>query len=296
MMVFFTPYTFIFGVLYMFFLLSLCSLSNFYAFWLGIEMITLLLIGISYTVFTNRVSQLMVYFLVQSLSSFLILISYLISSPVLLTVSYLLKLGIFPFLTWYLNSVRRFPNFIFWLTGTLHKLPPLLLLMQFNLVLETTLFWGSVLLTTFIAGTLMLIRSDFRYLLVASSVGNNSWFLLSEQVNYMVFIGFILTYSLFLFLLISSFGELTKPSSSLRFKTDSGNVKWWFYLLCVSGLPPFPIFFVKMLVIYSLFTLGSLNYLFIIFLLFNCFIVAGYLNYVMGRVVRRYTSPLHFYL
>lgn len=296
MFVFFTPYTYIFGLLYMFFLFSLFSLSNFYAFWLVMEMMTLLLMGISYTVFTNRVSQLMVYFLIQSLSSFLILVSYLVGSPLMLTVAFILKLGMFPFLSWYLNSVRRFPNFIFWLTGTLHKLPPLLMLLQFNLVLDTALFWGSVLLTTFIAGIIMLITSDFRYLLVSSSVGNNSWFLLSEQVNYSVFLLFIGVYSLFLFFLISSFGELTKPGLSLNYQSDSGSVKWWFFLLCVSGLPPFPLFFAKMLVIYNLFLLGSLNYLFIAFLLFNCFMVAGYLNYMMGRIVRRYTSPLHFYL
>lgn len=296
MFVFFTPYTFIFGLLYIFFLFSLFSLSNFYAFWLVMEMMTLLLMGISYTVFTNRVSQLMVYFLIQSLSSFLMLVSYLFSSSLLLTVAFILKLGMFPFLSWYLNSVSRFPNFIFWLTGTLHKLPPLLILLQFNLILDTSLFWGSILLTTFIAGIIMLITSDFRYLLVSSSVGNNSWFLLSEQVNYSVFLIFIGVYSLFLFFLISSFGELTKPAPSLTYKSSSADTKWWFFLLCVSGLPPFPLFFAKMLVIYSLFSLGALNYLFIAFLLFNCFMVAGYLNYVMGSIVRRYTSPVHFYL
>jgi len=295
MFVFFTPYTYIFRVLYFLFLLSLSSLSNFYYFWLAIELIALLLMGISYTIFTNRVSQLMVYFLVQSLARFLILISYVFSMTILLSVSLLLKLGMFPFIGWYLNSVARFPNYVFWLTGTLHKLPPLLLLAQFRLQIEPHLFWRSILITTLISGSIMLSTSDFRYLLVNSSVGNNSWFLLSEQANLRVFLLFFSTYTLFLFLLLNSFGELTKPVSSQYRASPRANSSWWFYLLCISGLPPLPIFFLKMLVILSLFSLSPLNYLFIIFLLFNCFIVAGYLGYILTSVVYRYSSPIRFF-
>lgn len=296
MFVFFTPYTYIFRVLYLFLILTLLSLSSFYYFWLLIELIALLLIGISYTIFTNSVSQLIVYFLVQSLSSFLILLSYLFSSTVLLSVSFLLKLGIFPFLTWYLSSVSRFPNFIFWLTGTLHKLPPLLLLLQFGLQIDVYLLWGSVLMTTLLSGFTMLTTRDFRYLLVSSSIGNNSWFLLSEQVNFTVFFFFFSIYTLFLFFLLNSFGSLTKPVESLSSSYASSHSKWWFYLMCLSGLPPFPIFFAKMLVIMNLFIIRPLSYLFMLFLVFNCFIVAGYLNYLLTSVVYRYSIPTSFFI
>lgn len=277
-------------------LLSLLSLSRFYYFWLLIELMALLLIGISYTIFTNGVSQLIVYFLLQSLSRFTILLSYFVVSPFLLSVSLLLKLGMFPFLTWYLNTVSRFPNFIFWLTGTLHKLPPLLLLLQFKLQIEVHLLWGSVMITTFISGLIMLSTRDFRYLLVSSSVGNNSWFLLSEQVNYFIFFTFFVTYAFFLYLLVSSSGSLTKPVVFLNRVSPSPKGKCWFYLICLSGLPPFPLFFIKMLVILNLFLMSSLTYLFLLFLFLNCFIVAGYLNFLLTSIVYRYTSPTCFFI
>ena len=104
------------------------------------ELITLLLMGLSYTIFTNGVSQLMVYFLTQSVSSFLLLLGFLFSSTIIVSFALLLKLGMFPFVTWYLNSLSRFPNFVFWLTGTLHKFPPLFMLLHFNLFLDMSLF------------------------------------------------------------------------------------------------------------------------------------------------------------
>jgi hypothetical protein len=296
MFVLFTPYTYIFRVLYLFFILALPSLSSFYYFWLSIEFMALLLIGISYTIFTNSVSQLIVYFLIQSLSSFLILLSYLTSNTIILTLSLFLKLGMFPFLTWYLNSVSRFPNFIFWLTGTLHKLPPLLLLLQFNLQLDVYLLWGSLLATTLVSSLIMLSTGDLRYLLVSSSIGNNSWLLLSEEVNFMVFFSFFFIYSFFLFYLLYRLGNLTKPVLSLDISHSNLSTKWWFYLMCLSGLPPFPIFFVKMLVILNLFLLTPLTYLFLLFLILNCFMIAGYLNFLLTSVVYRYSSPTSFFV
>ena len=138
------------------------------------ELITLLLMGVAYTLLSNGVSQLIVYFLIQSLSSFAILVSYIVGSVVLLTLAFFLKLGMFPFLRWYLGTVSHFPNFLFWLVGTFHKLPPLVLLLSFNLILSPSLFWVSVLFTTLIRASLILSTIDLRLLLVSSSVGNNS--------------------------------------------------------------------------------------------------------------------------
>lgn len=288
----FTPYTYLFTSVYFFLFISLFTQSSFYSFWLCIELITLLLMGVSYTLFTNSVSQLITYFLLQSISSFLLLVSYLLTRPILLTLSALLKLGIFPFMSWYINVVNRFPNFVFWLTRSFHKAPFLLILLQFNLLFSVELFWSSVLLTTLVRGVLILITLDFRLILVASSVGNNSWFLFSQQINVWVFLSFIFIYSVFLGILVSLLGQSVKPRFFVSRLFEAFSVRWWTFVLCISGLPPFPLFFLKILVIYMLFITNSLSFLFLIFLLFSSFMVAGYLSYIIKFIVFRFSTLL----
>lgn len=73
----------------------------------------LLFIGLRYTLFVRSYSQLIVYFLIQTLSSFMLLVFYIYSIPSLLTIAFLIKLSIFPFFMWYINLIYKFPNFIF---------------------------------------------------------------------------------------------------------------------------------------------------------------------------------------
>ena len=135
----------------------------------------------------------------------------------------------------------------------------------------------------------MLSSNDLRFLLVASSIGNNSWFLVSQQASVWVFLFFMLTYSLFLGFLLSTFNQMSKLSyvSALYFRP-------WLFFLSLSGLPPFPIFFMKISVILSLFTTGFMPYFAFIFLFFAVFIVAGYVNYMIKNLTYRYSSSSLF--
>lgn len=59
----------------------------------------LLFMGLSYTIFAHRYTQLMLYFLMQTLASFGILVFYTLGSDYLLYSALFLKLGIFPFIS-----------------------------------------------------------------------------------------------------------------------------------------------------------------------------------------------------
>jgi len=93
----------------------------------------LLFMGIAYTLFYNSFSNLLVYFLVQAFSSFSLLIFYLFTSPFLFTVSLILKLSMFPFHSWFIRTVYSFPNFMFFMASTLHKLPIFLIFILYPL-------------------------------------------------------------------------------------------------------------------------------------------------------------------
>nr|AOP18523.1 NADH dehydrogenase subunit 2 [Brachionus rotundiformis] len=291
MFVLFTPYSFLFLSLYLMMSFSLFSINNFYYYWLVMELIMLLFMGLSYTLFVSSYSQLMVYFLIQALSSFLILLSYVYSFSLLLTVAVLMKLSMFPFYSWFINVVYSFPNFMVWLSSTLHKLPLMVMLSTFNLELNSTLVWVSITLTVLVSGILMLMLIDFRMMLIVSSVGNNSWFLLSQMNSFFIFLLFFLVYSLSLFGLFLSFKGVSKPSSSLSMAPSSYLLSFW--VLSVSGMPPFPVFYVKMLVIYMYLINYSFNHYFFVFILFSSFMLMGYLQSIMKNYIYMYSSVSH---
>lgn len=288
MFLLFSPYSFLFLSIYMLFLLSLFSIGNFYYFWIAIEILMLIFIGLRYTLFVRSYSQLISYFLIQAIASFFLLIFYIYHTPILFSFSILLKLSIFPFFTWYINLIYRFPNFMFWLARTFHKVPLILIVNTFSLHLDMTVIWSSIFFTTFLRGLMMLRVLDFRMLLVLSSVGNNSWFLLRQMTNMSIFLLFVVIYSLRLFYLVNSFNRISKPSLSYNVNFISYKLSFW--VLSLSGMPPFPVFYVKILVILYLGLVYGFNYMFLLFLIANSFMLMGYLQSIIKYYTYCYTS------
>nr|AHZ34252.1 NADH dehydrogenase subunit 2 [Brachionus rubens] len=294
MFIMFSPYSFLFFSTYILFMFSLLSISSFYYYWAVMELMMLLFMGLSYTLFVSSYSQLMVYFLIQAISSFFILIFYIYDLSLLLTVAFLMKLSMFPFFMWYINLIYRFPNFIFWLASTLHKVPAMVMISVFSLRLDSNLLWLSIILTYSNSGVMMLTVLDFRMVLVLSSIGNNSWFLLSQMTNMFVFMFFVFVYSFSLYYILSSFKGLSKPLYTSSLQPSSYFSSFW--VLSLSGMPPFPLFYGKMLVIVSLlYTLGF-NYMFFIFLIFNSLMVMGYLQSIMKYFIYVYNTSVHYLL
>lgn len=292
MFLIFSPYSFLFFSFYILFLFSLFTIGSFYYFWVVIEILMLLFIGLSYTLFVNSYSQLMLYFLIQALSSFSLLVSYVYYSRLFITLSFILKLSMFPFFMWYLNVAYRFPNFILWVASTLHKLPPMLIIKVFSLPIFGDLLWLSILFTLFVRGVMILAVLDFRIVLVLSSIGNNSWFVLSQIVRLTVFLGFVFFYSLSLFIVLSQFSSLSKPISQSRLFLSSYTLSFW--VLSLSGMPPFPMFYFKVLVIFTFLTSFGLNYYFLLFLLFNSLLLMGYVQSFLKYFVNCYSSHLNY--
>lgn len=238
-------------------------------------------------------SQLIIYFLIQTISSFLILVFYIYGFPTLLTSAFIIKLSMFPFFIWYINAIYRLPNFIFWLARTLHKIPPMMMIKLFRLNLNYNLLWVSIVFTTLFIGLIMLSIYDFRMLLVLSSIGNNSWLLLSQMSNFIIFILYIMVYRFSLLLVLFSFGSSSKLQLSKRLSISVNSLSFW--VLTLSGMPPFPLFYCKVVVILSLFFMLGVNNIFIVFLLSRAFMFMSYLRSLMKYYVYSYSSNL-FYL
>lgn len=109
-----------------------------------------------------------------------------------------------------------------------------------------------------------------------------------------IFISFIIIYSFRLFFLLNSFKGMSKPSVVSSLSSNPYSLTLW--VLSVSGMPPFPVFFSKILVIMSLLITIDMNYFFLLFLITNSLIFIGYLQSVIKYFIYVYSSNTHYIL
>ena len=282
----FSPFSFIFLRVYFMILRVLLFTPNFFIFWVVIEFIMLLFIGLSYSLFRNRFSSLMLFFLLQTFSSFGLLIFFIFENSFFFTLFFLIKLSMFPFHFWVIGVSYRFPNFPLLLSLTLHKLPVFLMVTFFHISLDPFILWTSVVASVLISGYLILSTSDLRLALIASSVGNNSWFLLRCLVGSRAFFIFLFVYSLLLSLTFVNLGVLSKEL--LHFNTNGPFI--CLLLVSISGLPPFPLFFVKIAVLLQLFTLSLSRFFSFLFLVGVSLMLAGYVRLIFKHLIYKYSS------
>lgn len=288
-----TPFSSIFLFMYLSIILLLPIISDFYFFWLFIELCILLFIGFCYTIFINSYSQLIFFFLVQTAASFRILVFFTLSIYPLLILSFLFKLAMFPFMYWYLNVIYRFPNSALFIVSTVYKLPTLLLYTTFVSSFSSLLVY-SIAATFLLASILMFNVSDFRYLLIVSSTTSSSWFLLAMLYsNIILFIFFFLLYSLTLLFLLSSMGPLTKLSPSLYSTSFPARITLFLALSNFASFPPSPMFLLKLAILYN-FSIESGFMLFnelLLFLILNVLVIASYIKCFFKFFTLSYSNP-----
>ena len=294
----FTPFRYFFIRSYLIVLSFLFSISNFYLFWLYIEVLILLFIGFSYTIFSNSYTQLIVYFLIQTIASFRILVFYTLGYPSLFCMFLFLKLGIFPFFSWYVNVLYRFPSSLLLLRGTLHKLPPLLLLGIVATASNVALLVLTSLVTLVVGGFFILSVIDFRYLLVVSSIANNRFLVLGVISGrysgfFIFYVLYFITMALSLYILDNFIKPLLIGQSTKTFSI----LFITFLLLNIAALPPLPIFLAKFLLIYEFLLIhSSFLGLIVLIVLANVPIVVSYCQLFIKLTTNCYSNVSIYFL
>lgn len=292
MFILFTPFTFMFLSVYLLVIVFLLTISNFYFFWVYMEILILLFIGTAYTVFVASYTQLILYFLIQTLASFGMLVFYVLESPDLLVISLFLKLGIFPFMSWYLDVLFKFSPFILLIRTTVHKLPPLLLFCLFYTSSLCSLIIVSILLSILVGGTLILLVLDFRYLIIVSSIANNGFLLIgviggSLYLFWRFFSLYIINITFALCILGGFTKPLLKPVRPRRVIVTTLAL----LLINLAAMPPFPMFFAKFGVLYNFFIVSQFNLFSLVMLvLFNVLLIASYCQLLIKYIVNSHSS------
>lgn len=286
MFLMFTPFTFFFLFLYFIFVLILFYISDFFLFWVIIECSNIIFMGIAYSLLGFGFSNLIVYFIIQAVSSVNILVFYSLSFDFFLLLFLFLKLAVFPFFFWYYVVVVKLNNFLFFLSSTFHKVPSFLIFIYFVGSYNFILIILCFIFTLFFSSIFMFNVSSFRSVLLFSSVGNNVWFLLSTFVSFDFFLLFFGVYVLNFYLRMVYFGRLF---SFLKINSFFSLIFFIAVVLSVAGFPPFPVFFLKLYIFYSLLFLGSFRFVsLVLILLFAVSLIASYIRFLLSSIVNRF--------
>ncbi len=275
----------------LFLYLMLCS-SDFLSFWLFMEFSALIFICLLLASVVNMsYSSVIVYFLIQAVSSIGLLFGYLLItftpfyiSSLLFFLFIFLKLGLFPFNFWYFFSLINLPTVPLFLALTLQKLAPIYIYTFFAIprFLDIHCFMLAILMLATLVSSSFLASSSITLvgLLIISSIFNSSWLLIRASVDFTLFLIYLSLYTILIYVLLFS-----NPIYST------------IVLFTLIGLPPFPLFFLKFLVLYLFlnFTLFSFFSSFLVFLvlLTNVIILVLYFNYISPLFLLKYSNSFN---
>lgn len=279
-------------VFYFVFLFIVVYCPDFYSFWVVMECSSLLFMGLAYSFMSFGFSNIMLYFVIQALSSVNIFVFYSLSFDRLILFFLFLKLAVFPFFGWFMLVVSKLSNSLFLFISTFQKFPRILLFHRFLSSYSSFFFMCCLLLTVFTSSLFMFNSPRFRLLLSFSSVGRNSWFLFSSLSRLDFFYIFFVLYTLNFLIVLSFIGSSFKLSPSLSF----GSLLVFFSLvISLAGFPPFPVFFIKLYILYSLsfYSYFSFGVVFL-FLVAVVYMLSSYMRFSLSYFINLFSSPVGF--
>nr|YP_009919124.1 NADH dehydrogenase subunit 2 [Triatoma mexicana]QMP96756.1 NADH dehydrogenase subunit 2 [Triatoma mexicana] len=245
--------------------------------WMGLEMNLISFIPILYKSKNMSSSEsCMIYFLIQSLSSMLMLISVLLNSSIMISpvmgeefinmallLSMMIKLGVPPFHFWFPEILEKMPWASCAILMTWQKIAPLCVMsyITYNPILPFI-----ITLSVIVGAIGGLNQTSLRKILGYSSINHMGWMIACIKFNNEFWLKYLMIYSSIilmmttLFNLYSSFFINQVINSSPSFMEKSLII---ILFLSLGGLPPFIGFLPKWLVIQSMISSNSITIMFI---------------------------------
>ena len=229
----------VFFPLYIFSFYLSFSVLNPFLVWVGLEINLLGFLGVLKLTNTNKTEiQTLKYFLPQALGSAFILVGILCfeSLPFFLGAALILKLGLFPFHSWFISVRANISYFGLWLISIPQKIIPFLLVLSLNFLAS----WIIVLGGRLVAVTNIVNTRRMGEILGYSSLFNMRWFLcVCESVDMLIF--FFRVYGFSLILVTFFFRKrrkAIKAEINIQIQSWEELLKLLILILNLAGVPP----------------------------------------------------------
>nr|WMQ53052.1 NADH dehydrogenase subunit 2 [Empoascanara sp.] len=232
-------------------MICLCS-NNWLFIWAGLELSLITFLPIMQSKFIVSSESIMKYFLIQSISSgiliigLMIMLTKLINNSTIMTMAILMKMGVAPFHSWIISVVEPLQPLALTLILTISKIAPLMILsftqISISMIIVITLVTGSVL---------GLNQSAVKKLITYSSIFNLGFMITSIKNNY-IWLTYLIVYSLLIVMTIWVFNKINSVYiNQLIFNEELMVNKYtlWMNLLSMGGMPPLMGFSIKLMII-----------------------------------------------
>lgn len=209
--------------------------------WFSLELNTLSFL-LLLTIFREYVNQGVKYFLIQTITTLLLVNRILLSITRILPIIIIMKIGLLPFHMWILDLLKEIDLIIIFTLFTFQKLP-LFYILMFSYHFASWYYLLTILLL--LIWTLSLMTREIRILIILlfSSIRHRYWMLLILQ-SLLVFITYFIAYSFFLLIVVYRLQIGYTP-----LYTTTGNNFLIVSLWGFRGFPPFTLFIFKWWVI-----------------------------------------------
>nr|YP_010583743.1 NADH dehydrogenase subunit 2 [Sepia elegans]UXN83939.1 NADH dehydrogenase subunit 2 [Sepia elegans] len=243
----------------------------------------------------------MKYFIIQSLSSSVLIMSSLMSYnytlswysmfnnntlSTLILLSLILKLGGVPFHFWLPNMTKQMTWLILFLILTWQKLAPLFMLMLINNNMNIIMLIS--VLSTLVASVMILNQTNLQLIITYSSISHLGWMLSTIMINSSMTLVYFISYtiiSLPLMILLNNYSN--NYLFTLTHKNKMNKLMMPSLILSLAGLPPLLGFITKLLMLISLI---RLNFIVLSLLMFIGTLISlfFYLNMTLMTMIKSY--------
>nr|AMK47825.1 NADH dehydrogenase subunit 2 [Centrorhynchus aluconis] len=168
-----------------------------------------LVLSLTYFVWGNsRVGGVFYYYVVQALSSLMMIVGALVGEGLMVMVSFLVKMGLFPVFVWMVGVVWSLEMggsvmLVLWA----QKLVPLLLLFEWGWVIDwgSSLFVGTLCLGIVVGSLFMATGATPKWLLTMSSLVHTSWLVIIMMGSCGALMFYFMTYGGLLAVVLGGF-------------------------------------------------------------------------------------------
>nr|QKY63897.1 NADH dehydrogenase subunit 2 [Triatoma rubida] len=245
--------------------------------WMGLEMNLISFIPLLYKSKNMTSSEsCMIYFLIQSLGSMLMLISVLMNSSIMISpimgeefinmallLSMMIKLGVPPFHFWFPEILEKMSWINCSILMTWQKIAPLCIM---SYIINNPMLPSIIALTVIVGAIGGLNQTSLRKILGYSSINHMGWMIACMKFNNEFWFNYLLIYSTIIVMMTALFNsyssffinQVINSSPSLMEKSLI-----IILFLSLGGLPPFIGFLPKWLVIQSMISSNSVMIMFI---------------------------------
>nr|UPL65312.1 NADH dehydrogenase subunit 2 [Opistholeptus burmanus] len=279
--------------------LLVLSSKNWFSMWMGLEINLMSFIPLLSMMKNNKSSQAMViYFLIQSISSVLLLFSIIMSKlfiektmieiiNLLMIISLMLKMGVAPLHFWLPEMMSKMGWKKCMILVTWQKLAPLFILSKMN----NNLIYISIILSA-IAGSIGgLNQTSLRKIMAYSSINHTGWMMAYMMVSphwykYWIFYTMMI---LMLFYYFHMFNMYFINQILIINLNVMEKYILMLMMLSLGGMPPFLGFIPKLMVLMNLFNL-KLMFIMLTLLMFSLITLFYYMRIISSILLLNYST------